>query len=88
MTHRHQHLAAMAHQAGHASATARSERARQRAAALAPIVAELRAAGATSLPRLAAGLTRAGIPAPRGPVWSHVAVLRMLKLIPAPAAGA
>ena len=48
------------------------------------IVAELRAAGATSLPALAVGLTRAGIPAPRGLVWSHVAVLRMLKLIPAP----
>jgi ABC-type iron transport system FetAB permease component len=88
MTPRHQHLAAMAHRASRASAAVHSERARQRAAALAPIVDELRAAGATSLPALAAGLTRAGIPAPRGPVWSHVAVLRMLKLIPAPAAGA
>jgi hypothetical protein len=77
----------MAHRASRASAAARSERARQRAAALAPLIAELRAAGATSLPRLAAGLTRAGIPAPRGEVWSDVAVMRMLKLIPAPAPG-
>ncbi len=88
MTHRPKHLPALAHRASRASALARSERARQRAAALAPIIAELRAAGATSLPRLAAGLTRAGIPAPRGPVWSHVAVLRMLKLIHTPAADA
>ncbi len=73
----------MAHRASRASAAARSERARQRAIALAPVIAELRATGATSLPRLAAALTRAGIPAPRGAAWSDVAVMRMLKLIPA-----
>jgi hypothetical protein len=67
MTRRHQHLPALAHRAGRASGAARSDQARQRAVALAPIVAELRMAGATSLPALAAGLTSAGIPASRDP---------------------
>lgn len=57
------------------------ERADSRVADLAPIVAELRAAGATSLRSLAAGLDRAGIAPPRGTTWSPMAVSRTLARI-------
>jgi DNA invertase Pin-like site-specific DNA recombinase len=53
-------------------------RADSRAADLAPVVAALRAAGATSLRTLAAGLNRAGIAPPRGTTWSPMAVSRLL----------
>lgn len=58
-------------------------RADGRAADLAPIVAELRASGATSLRSLAAGLNRAGIAPPRGATWSPMAVSRTLARIEA-----
>jgi hypothetical protein len=75
MTH---HLPALAHRAAQASAAVRSSRAQQRAADLAPIVTELRTGGATSLRSLAVALTRAGIAAPRGTVWTASAVKRDL----------
>lgn len=56
-------------------------RADSRAADLAPIVAELRASGATSLRSLAAGLNRAGIAPSRGTAWSPMAVSRTLARI-------
>ncbi|MFY9290382.1 MAG: recombinase family protein [Methylorubrum rhodinum] len=58
-------------------------RANSRAADLAPVVAELRASGATSLRSLAAGLNRAGIAPPRGTTWSPMAVSRTLARIEA-----
>lgn len=61
-----------------ASAETRSVRAAQRAAELAPVLSELRSSGVTSLRALAAGLNRAGIPAPRGASWSPMAVKREL----------
>lgn len=48
------------------AATVLKARAEARAADLAPIIADLRASGATSLRSLAAGLTQAGIAPPRG----------------------
>lgn len=75
MTH---HLPALAHQAAQASAVIRSGRAQRRAADLAPVITELRAAGATSLRALAAGLNRAGIAPPRGKAWTASAVKRDL----------
>lgn len=58
-------------------------RAESRATDLAPILAELRAAGATSLRSLAAGLNQTGIAPPRGATWSPMAVSRILARIEA-----
>jgi DNA invertase Pin-like site-specific DNA recombinase len=52
-------------------------RADQRAADLLPVIAPLKAGGA-SLCQIADGLTRRGISAPRGGTWSAVAVKRIL----------
>ena len=46
-----------------------------RAADLAPVIAELRAAGATSLRAIAAGLNERGIPTARGGVWNATQVM-------------
>jgi DNA invertase Pin-like site-specific DNA recombinase len=46
--------------------------------ALAPVLAELRAAGAVSLHQLAAGLTARGVQTPRGGAWTATAVKRAL----------
>ena len=78
MTH---HLPALAARAAQASATVRSLRARQRGTELAPVIAAMRAAGATSLRTLAAELNRAGIAAPRATRWSPMAVSRTLARI-------
>lgn len=75
------HLPALAAKAAAASAALRSARARQRASELAPVIASLRASGATSLRTLAAGLNRAGIAAPRASSWSHMTVKRALEQI-------
>ncbi|GJD32829.1 hypothetical protein PMNALOAF_4108 [Methylobacterium adhaesivum] len=75
------HLIALAPSAGRASARVRSARTVRRAVDLAPVIHELRAAGATSLRTLAARLTEAGIAAPRAAAWSHVAVARVLDQI-------
>ena len=63
--------------AGRAAQTARAV---ARGADLAPIVAELRAAGASSLAALAKGLNERGIPTARGTgTWQPAQVARLLK---------
>jgi DNA invertase Pin-like site-specific DNA recombinase len=58
----------------------RQERAAQRAADVAPIIAKLQAAGATSLYAIAAGLNARNIPTARGQgEWSAVQVARVLE---------
>jgi len=49
-----------------------------RAADLAPVIAELQAAGATSLRAIAAGLNERGIPTARGGAWNATQVMRVL----------
>jgi DNA invertase Pin-like site-specific DNA recombinase len=61
-----------------ASAVVRSTQAAQRAADLAPIITELRAAGAQSLRELAAGLNAHRLPTVRGGEWSAAQVQRLL----------
>ena len=63
---------------------ARRARADQKAAGLAPIVNELRAAGITSLNGIAVALNDRGVPTPVGHGrWHAVQVSRVLKRIPA-----
>jgi DNA invertase Pin-like site-specific DNA recombinase len=58
----------------------RQERAAQRAADVAPIIAKLQAAGATSLHAIAEGLNARKIPTARGQgEWSAVQVMRVLE---------
>jgi DNA invertase Pin-like site-specific DNA recombinase len=61
-----------------ASAAARAKLAGDRAADLAPVIAELREAGAVSLAALAHGLNERGITTTRGGEWSAVQVQRVL----------
>lgn len=62
---------------------ARQASAKARAADLAPVVAQLRAEGVTSLRGLAAGLAERGIETPRGDAeWSAVQVQRLLAALP------
>jgi hypothetical protein len=63
-----------------AAAVAANQRiASERAAALAPIIAEIRAAGAATLRDIAAGLNQRGIPTARGtPSWSRAQVNRVM----------
>jgi DNA invertase Pin-like site-specific DNA recombinase len=70
------------------AAAARQEKARARAADLAPVVQELQAAGAVSLRALAEGLKERGIPAARGGKWSATQVARLLETIANPFLGA
>jgi len=56
----------------------RQERARQRAAELAPIIAELQAGGVTTLKAIADALNERGIPTARGGRWSAVQVSRVI----------
>jgi DNA invertase Pin-like site-specific DNA recombinase len=63
------------------SAEVRTATAEQRAADLAPIIAELRAEGAESLRSLADGLNLRGLPAPRGGAWRPAQVARVLERI-------
>jgi DNA invertase Pin-like site-specific DNA recombinase len=66
-------------EAREASRKARQTASQARAADLAPVIAELRAAGVTSLGGLARGLTERGIPTARGRVqWTPVQVSRVL----------
>jgi DNA invertase Pin-like site-specific DNA recombinase len=62
-----------------ASAAKRKEKAQQRAADLAAIIAELREEGRASLSQIAAGLNRREYPAPRGGEWRPMQVSRVLK---------
>ena len=55
----------------------RRKAARQRAEDLAPIIAELRAHGVTSLGGIAASLNARGVPAARGGKWTAVQVQRL-----------
>lgn len=59
----------------------RQGKASSRAADLAPIIADLRAAGVTTLAALAARLNAENIPAARGGAWSPVQVSRALSRI-------
>jgi len=57
----------------------------ERAADLAPIIAELRAAGAASLRAIAAGLNEQGIPTARGgSAWTAIQVQRVLERLEGP----
>ena len=58
--------------------TMRQERAGRWAADLAPIIAEIRAGGATSLGHIASALNARGIPAVKGGKWSKTQVMRLL----------
>jgi hypothetical protein len=65
--------------AHHAGAEANKARAAERAADLAPIIAELRAAGITSLRGIAAALNDRDISTVTGSGrWSHTQVARLL----------
>ena len=66
------------HRARTASVQVRSARASSRAGEVATIIADVRAAGATSLRDIAAGLNGRAIPAPRGGEWSAGQVRRVL----------
>jgi DNA invertase Pin-like site-specific DNA recombinase len=62
-----------------AASAALAKRADARAADLAPTIAELQAAGATSLRAIAAGLNGRRIPTAKGGEWSAVQVARVLE---------
>ena len=57
---------------------ANAQKAAQRAADIAPIIADLQAAGATSLQAIAGGLNDRSIPTARGGSWSATQVMRVL----------
>lgn len=61
-----------------AAVAARQRQLAERKATLAPVIEELRAAGATTLRQIAEGLNSRGIQAPRGGVWHPVSVARAL----------
>jgi Recombinase len=65
------------------SRTVRIKKAAARTADLAPIIAEIRASGATSLGRIAKSLNERGIRTPRGAEWQPVQVKRVLERIAA-----
>jgi DNA invertase Pin-like site-specific DNA recombinase len=63
------------------SRTVRIKKASDRVADLSPIIAEIRASGATSLGRIAKALNERGIRTPRGAEWQPVQVKRVLERI-------
>lgn len=63
------------------AAEKRQERADRRAAALAPIIRDLRAEGASSLRDLAAGLEERGVPTAQGGKWHPTTVSNLLDRI-------
>ena len=65
------------------SRTMRTRKAAARAADLSPIIAEIRAAGRTSLGQIAAALNERGIRTPHGFAWQSVQVKRVLDRLPA-----
>lgn len=71
-------LAAVAHKGRAISLATRQAKAQSRAADLAPIIEELRAAGAVSLRQIAAGLNAKEIRTARGGAWSREQVRRVL----------
>jgi DNA invertase Pin-like site-specific DNA recombinase len=74
-----------AKRASAASAAVRTAKAEMRAQDLAPVIEELRAAGAVLLRELADGLNARGIAAPRGGEWSATQVARVLARVGATA---
>ena len=62
----------------------RSRQATERATDIAPVIADIRKAGASSLRDVAAQLNQRGIPAARGGQWSAVQVRRVAKQIGEP----
>jgi hypothetical protein len=73
------------HRAPSIADKARIARASRTAADLAPVIAELRGAGVTSLNDLAAALDERGIPTPAGSRHRHaMQVARLLKRLPSP----
>jgi len=72
-----------AKQASAASAVARAAKAAARAEDLAPVIEEMRAAGAVSLRGMARELNARGIPAPHGGKWSAMAVARVVARVEA-----
>jgi DNA invertase Pin-like site-specific DNA recombinase len=73
-------LRALGDKGSRASATARSEAARSRAADLSEVIDALRKEGALSLRQLAAGLNARQIAAPRGGEWKATQVRRILAI--------
>jgi len=66
------------------AAAAKSEKAAARAADLRPIIAEVRAAGVTTLTGIARALAARGVPTPSGRgAWSPATVLRLERAAPA-----
>ena len=72
------HLADKVDQARKNSLKTRQSAAKARTADLAPILADIRAGGATSLRQVAAELNARGIPTARGGSWSAVQVQRVM----------
>jgi len=67
-----------------AAAAAKAAQARDRAMDLAPIIAEIRAAGVTTLAGIAKALAARGVPTPSGRgAWSPASVLRLERAAPA-----
>jgi DNA invertase Pin-like site-specific DNA recombinase len=71
-------LPAVAKDGAKASVAARIAKANNRASDLAPIIEELKTAGAVSLRQIAAGLNGKGITAARGKKWSAMQVQRVM----------
>jgi hypothetical protein len=67
-------------QGNRASAIARANIARNRAADILPVIHALQQEGVTTLAGIASALNHQGIPAPRGGTWSAVQVARVLAL--------
>ena len=68
----------------HAAAAAKSAKAAERAADLRPVVAEIRAAGVTTLAGIAKALAARGVPTLSGRgAWSPATVLRLDRAAPA-----
>jgi DNA invertase Pin-like site-specific DNA recombinase len=71
-------MAGMAAKGTRLSATVRQNSASRRRADLLPVVAEIKASGATSLRAIAKGLNDAGLTSARGGRWSSTQVMRVL----------
>ena len=64
-----------------ASLVTRQAKAKSRVADLLPIIEELKAAGAVSLQRIAAGLNAKGIKTARGKEWTAMQVQRLIQRV-------
>jgi DNA invertase Pin-like site-specific DNA recombinase len=60
----------------------KTEKARTHAADLWPIIADLRASGASTLSAIAGGLNARGIPTPRSGRWTATQVKRVMERVP------